>query len=152
MKLLVSGATGLVGSALLPFLAESGHSAARLVRRPPEPGSDDVFWDPAGGVLDGSALELFDACVHLSGENIAEGKWDAEKKRRIRDSRVASTELLSGRLAALPARPRTLVCASAIGYYGNRGDEVLTEASRSGNDFLASVCRDWEAATAPARV
>ncbi len=112
-------------------------------------GEPSVVWDPAMGVLDPTALEGFDAVVHLAGENIS-GRWTAKKKAEIRESRIQSTRLLSEELARLSRPPRVLVSASAVGYYGNRGDESLDESSGSGNDFLAEVCRDWEAATGPA--
>lgn len=153
MKILVSGSTGLVGSSLIPFLTTGGHEVKALVR----PGTSRASatpgaatWDPAKGSIDESALTGIDAVVHLAGESIAQGRWTAEKKRRIRESRVGSTRLLSETLAKLPQRPSTLVCASAIGFYGDRGDEVLTEESNTGSGFLAEVCREWEAATQPA--
>lgn len=151
MKILISGSSGLVGSELVPTLERAGHEVVRLVRGPPKR-AGDIAWDPAAGRLDQQALEAgaVEGVVHLAGENIAGGRWTPEQKRRIRDSRVVGTRLLSEALAALPTRPRVLVSASAVGYYGDRGDEVLTEESASGTDFLAGVCRDWEAATGPA--
>jgi len=151
MKVLVSGASGLVGSALLPFLSAGGHSVARLVRtRPPANQEGQVFWAPDSGSIDQAGLEGLDAVVHLAGENIASGRWTPELKRRILDSRVNGTRLLSEALAKCAQPPKVLVSASAIGYYGNRGDEVLTEESALGTGFLAEVCRDWEAAVEPA--
>lgn len=148
MKVLVTGSTGLVGSALVPFLLTSGHQVARLVRSPPTAGGD-VHWDPAAGRLEPTNLEGLDAVVHLAGERIT-GRWTAAKKARIRSSRVQGTRLLAETLARLARPPKTLVCASAIGYYGDRGDEVLREESPSGAGFLAEVCREWEAAARPA--
>ena len=145
MKILVTGASGLVGSALVPLLRADGHEAARLVRS--APGAGDVPWDPDAGTLGAEALEGFDGVVHLAGENIASGRWNAEKKRRIRESRVRGTRLLAGTLAALERPPRVLVSASAVGFYGDRGEEELTESSPAGTGFLAEVCREWEAAT-----
>jgi uncharacterized protein (TIGR01777 family) len=109
-----------------------------------------VGWNPETGEIDAAALEGLDAVVHLAGESIASGRWNAEKKARIRESRVKATRLLCEALAARQRRPRTLVTASAIGYYGSRGDEVLRESSSPGTGFLAEVCKDWEAATRPA--
>ncbi|GIX49643.1 MAG: hypothetical protein KatS3mg131_3854 [Candidatus Tectimicrobiota bacterium] len=149
MHVLVSGASGLIGSALVPFLTTGGHRVTRLVRTTPPP-EGAVAWNPDYGELEASALEGLDAVVHLAGENIARGRWTPEKKARIRDSRVHGTRLLCETLARLERPPQVLVSASAIGYYGNRGDELLREESPPGDDFLAQVCRDWEAATAPA--
>ncbi len=150
MNILVTGASGLIGSALVPFLAAGGHRVTRLVRSQPRPGEMAVRWDPAAGTLETSALQELDAVVHLAGENLAE-RWSAEKKTRIRESRVKGTRLLSQALAQLATPPKVLVSASAIGYYGNRGEEILTEESPSGSGFLAEVCRAWEAATEPAQ-
>ena len=145
MKILVTGATGLVGSALVRFLAGGGHEVARLGRS--GPGAGDIRWDPEAGVLEPDALEGFDGVVHLAGDNIATGRWTAEKKRRIRESRVKGTSLLAATLAGLERPPRVLVSASAIGFYGDRGEEELTEQSPAGAGFLSEVCREWEAAT-----
>jgi uncharacterized protein len=150
MKILVSGSTGLVGKALVSSLAGAGHQVTRLVRSQPGPGEKDIYWDPAGGNLDSSRLEGLDGVVHLAGESIAEGRWTAEKKARIRNSRVKGTQLLAQALAQRVQRPRTLICSSAIGYYGDRGAEILREDSRPGSGFLPDVCREWEAATKPA--
>jgi uncharacterized protein (TIGR01777 family) len=121
------------------------------VRERAAAGPDAVFWDPAAGELDAARLVGLDAVVHLAGENIAAGRWSDARKRRLRESRVAGTQLLAERLAATKSPPRVLVAASAVGFYGNRGDEVLTEASPPGKDFLADLCRDWEAAAQPAK-
>ena len=149
MKVLVSGASGLVGSALIPFLTTGGHSVTRLVRKDGASGGDgEVVWAPAAGTIDQAGLEGFDAIVHLAGENIAAGRWTPERKRRIRDSRVKGTRLLCEALTQCAQPPKVFVGASAIGYYGDRGDETLNEESGAGEGFLAEVCRDWEAATA----
>jgi uncharacterized protein (TIGR01777 family) len=149
MKILVTGSHGLVGSALAKVLKRDGHQVFALVRRPPR--SDSEFeWYPDDGELPLGQLEGLEAVVHLAGESIAQGRWTAEKKQRIRDSRVMGTELLSKSLAQLNQPPKILINASAIGYYGDRGDEILTEESTPGTDFLAQVCVDWERATEPA--
>ena len=148
MHVLVTGATGLVGSALIPFLTTEGHRVTRLVRS--QAGEGMVRWDPEAGILNGADVEGLDAVVHLAGENIAGGRWTAAQKARIRDSRVRGTELLCETLARLDQPPKVLVCASAIGYYGDRGEEALTEADAPGEGFLPEVCRAWEGATEPA--
>src|ERR1041384_5211397 len=148
MKVLVSGATGLIGSALTPLLASRGYEIVRLVRRTPQKG--EIAWDPVRGKLDAASLEGFDMVVNLAGEPIVDGKWTAEKKIKIRDSRVRGTQHLSETLATLANRPKLLVSASAVGYYGHRSDEVLPETIMPGMDFLSRVCREWEVATDPA--
>lgn len=149
MHVLVSGASGLIGSSLVPHLQKAGHRVTRLVRAPVRAGPDAVPWDPAARWIEVGKLEGIEAVVHLSGEAIL-GRWTEEKKRRVRDSRIASTRLLAESLAALKTRPRVLVCASASGYYGDRGDEVLNEDSTAGTGFLAELCREWEAAATAA--
>ena len=150
MRVAVTGATGLIGSALVPFLRGGGHEVAPL-RRQGAGAAAGPGWDPATGALSAGALDGVDAVVHLAGENIAGGRWTAARKARIRDSRVDGTRRLCEALAALPHPPSTLVAASAIGFYGDRGDEQVDESSASGAGFLADVCRAWEAAAAPAR-
>ena len=145
-RVLVSGASGLIGSALLPALQTSGYEVTRLVRGAPS--SRDVAWDPSRPLAPQS-VSGFDAVIHLAGESIV-GRWTEAKKRRIRESRVQGTRNLAEALAAAPQRPRVLISASAIGYYGDRGEEVLREDSASGVDFLSEVCREWEAAAEPA--
>ena len=149
MHVLVTGASGLIGSALVPLLTTGGHTVTRLVRSAPRPGQAEIPWDPAARSIATPALEGLDAAVHLAGENIAE-RWTAEKKARIRDSRVQGTQLLCDALAQLVKPPKVLLCASAIGYYGDRGESILREESAPGTGFLAEVCQDWEAAAAPA--
>jgi hypothetical protein len=155
MNILVSGATGLIGSALLPFLSTGGHAVVPLTRTGARPSASNqsqrVEWNPDANSISGTALEGFDAIVHLAGENIA-GRWTPAKKARIRDSRVNATRLLCKALAKLSHPPKVLVCASAVGIYGDRGDDRLDETSAPGADFLAEVGREWEAAAEPARV
>ncbi len=150
MKILVVGATGLVGSALVPLLTTGGHTVFKLSRRNSNHDAKTLVWNPEAGKIPTGELEGFDAVIHLAGEGIAHGRWTAAKKARIRDSRVGGTSLLSSTLAKLTHKPKHFLCASAIGYYGNRGDEICTETSAPGTDFLADVCRDWEKATQPA--
>ncbi len=150
MHVVVTGSTGLVGSALRSWLTTAGHQVTRLVRSTPRHGEAEVQWNPETGSVAVPGLEGVDAVIHLAGENIATGRWTAAKKWRIRDSRVRGTRVLCEALSQLAEPPKVLVSASAIGYYGDRGAEVLPETSHPGEDFLAWVCRDWEAATAPA--
>ncbi len=150
MKVLVTGASGFVGSAIVPSLADEGHFVVRLVRTAPAPGRSEVAWNPAGGTIDLDALEGLDAAIHLAGANIAAGRWTAAIKRRIRESRVGGTRLLCESFARLDRPPKVLVCASAVGYYGDGGHAVLREDSPAGTGFLAGVCREWEAAAEPA--
>ncbi|HVF45876.1 MAG TPA: TIGR01777 family oxidoreductase [Pyrinomonadaceae bacterium] len=153
MKIIVTGASGLVGSSLVPTLIGRGHEVTQLVRRASKgtnAGVREVEWRPERGEIDAAALAGHDAAVHLAGESIAAGRWTDERKRRIRESRVRGTKLLAETLARSNAPPRVLVSASATGYYGDRGDEVLTEESAAGEGFLPEVCRAWEAATGPA--
>ena len=148
MRILVSGSHGLIGKALINSLTPHGHEIVRLVRN--KPNGAEIEWQPNQGKLDAASLEGIDAVVHLAGESIASSRWSDEKKRAIHDSRVKGTALLSEALARLDRPPAVFVSASAIGYYGNRGDELLTEKSLPGDDFLAGVCADWENATKPA--
>jgi len=150
MKILVSGAHGLVGKALKKSLTKDGHEIIRLVRGESAYGKPEVEWDPERGVLDANQIEGFDVVVHLAGESIASGRWTEEKKQKIVDSRVKGTTLLSQSLASLSRPPASFISASAIGYYGSRGDELLSEQSKPGNDFLAGVCVEWEKAAEPA--
>ncbi len=148
MHIGVTGASGLVGSALVPMLTMRGDQVTRLVRR--QAGAGEATWNPEG-TFDASHLAGMDAVVHLAGENIAAARWSAKVKERIRTSRVQGTHALCKALAQMPTPPKMLVSASAIGFYGNRGDEPLTEAAAVGTGFLAEVVRDWEAAAQPAR-
>jgi uncharacterized protein len=147
MKILISGSHGLVGTALIQALESESHDIFRLVRYAPH-SETEIEWSPERYSIALARLEGFDAVVHLAGESIAEGHWTDVKKKQIRESRVKGTRLLGDALANLSQPPKTFVCASAIGYYGNRGDEILTETSAPGNDFLSGVCVEWEKATA----
>lgn len=148
MKTLISGSAGLIGSELVSFLSQQGDQVVRLVRRTPISG--EIQWDPIAGTIEANKLEGFDALIHLAGDPIAAGRWTPQKKARIRDSRVIGTQLLAESLARLTRPPKVFVCASAIGYYGNRGDEILTEESSPGSGFLGKVGQEWEKATEPA--
>ena len=153
MRIAVTGSTGLIGRAVVERLEAEGHQTVRVLRAasPPDPQRSIVKWDPAADQIEGEALEGLDAVVHLAGEPIAARRWSDEQKQRIAGSRTRGTALMAGALARLDAPPSVLVSASAIGYYGDRGDERLDESSSGGSDFLARVCREWEAAADPAR-
>lgn len=155
LTVLVTGSRGLVGAELVPFLTTGGHRVVRLVtgkgNSPFDDGTRWVNWNPAVP-LDPTVLEGVDAIIHLAGDNVAEGRWSEEKKKRILESRTIPTRHLAEAVAALPPerRPKAFVCASAVGFYGSRGDEELTEGSSRGTGFFPDVCEAWEAATAPA--
>ena len=153
MRIAVTGSTGLIGRALVERLTSDGHQTVRVVRSagPPDRQGSTVNWDPAADRIEVEGLEGLDAVVHLAGEPIAARRWSGGQKQRIAGSRARGTALLAGALARLDAPPSVLVSASAIGYYGDRGDERLDESSTGGHGFLAGVCRDWEAAADPAR-
>jgi uncharacterized protein (TIGR01777 family) len=148
LRVAVTGASGLIGSALVERLAEEGHQVLRMVRRPPR-GAGEARWDPDAEHFDAGALNGVDAVVHLAGESVV-GRWTAEKKAAIRRSRIHSTRILADGLARLADPPRVLACASAVGYYGDRGDEAMHEGSSAGGGFLAGVVSEWEAAAGPA--
>lgn len=150
MKILVSGSSGLIGSRAVPFLESEGHEVWRLQRQPIS-GSQQIYWDPLAGMLDSDRLNGFAAVLHLAGENIAAGRWNRKRMHRIHASRVDGTTLLCERLAAAQQPPALLISASAVGAYGDRGEEPLDESSDLGQGFLAEVCADWEAACTPAQ-
>lgn len=151
MNILISGSTGMIGSALIEVLQALNHRLTRLVRSPLPGREPTVQWNPATATLNAGEIESFDAVVHLAGESIASRRWTAAQKARILDSRVQGTKFLSSILAKLSRPPKVLVCASAIGYYGHRGDTILREDSGAGTGFLAEVCEAWEQAAEAAR-
>ncbi|MEY2966256.1 MAG: hypothetical protein RLY50_306 [Actinomycetota bacterium] len=148
MKILVTGASGLIGSALVPSLGAHGHSVVRAVRRPARDG--EVQWNPADGILDPAHLAGVDAVVHLAGAGIGDKRWSDSYKREILESRTKSTDLLARSIAAAENGPKVFLSGSAIGIYGPRGDEELPENASHGDGFLADVCRQWEEASGPA--
>jgi len=154
VRVAVTGSSGLIGTALCARLRAEGHDVVRLVRRPAAAGGDpglvEARWEPVAGTIDTAALAGVDAAVNLAGAGIGDRRWTDERKRELHDSRIRSTDLLASTLAKLEPRPAVLVSGSAVGYYGDRGDEVLTETSGPGDDLLARLCVDWEAATEPA--
>ena len=148
MKIVISGASGLIGKSLVSQLQQHGHDVVRLVRRAANTG--EIMWDPKAGVLDSSALEGTDAVIHLSGAGIGDKRWTSSYKREILESRTITTSLIANTIANMSRKPSVFLCGSAIGIYGPRGDEQLTEVSTNGTSFLADVCEQWEAAAKPA--
>jgi hypothetical protein len=148
-KIVITGASGVLGAALVPFLCTQGHSVKRMIRKMPEQ-PDEAFWNPYHQEIDKQAFENIDTVIHLAGEYIGEGRWTPQKKKRIVGSRVKGTQFLAHTLCNLKKPPKTLICASAIGYYGNRGEEILTESSSKGSGFVSDVCEQWEKAAKPA--
>ena len=148
MKIVISGASGLIGTQLVAKLSSSGHEVVRLVRRSPKPG--EIQWNPKSGTLDAAALEGTDAVIHLSGAGIGDKRWTDGYRKEILDSRTATTALLATTMASLSRKPSVFLSGSAIGIYGARNDEQLTEVSTHGTGFLAEVCEQWEAAAKPA--
>lgn len=147
MKILMSGSSGLIGSALLPFLADFGYHICPILRKKPKKSNfATVVWDLEQQKLLQGNLEGFDAVIHLAGEQISSGRWTAERKKRIYESRIQSTKFLVKELKKLQKPPKLLICASAVGYYGDRGDDWIDEKKRYGYGFLASLCHDWEKA------
>ena len=147
LRILISGASGLLGSTLIPFLTTGGHHVMPLVRRLPNKKKGEIQWDPANSRLDLDHAGPIDAVIHLSGENIGEGHWTQEKKKRIINSRTKSTRLIAETISKMKTPPKVFVCASAIGYYGDRKNTLLDESDPPGNDFISEVCHTWEAST-----
>ena len=150
MRVAVAGSSGLIGSALCSRLEAGGHHVTRVLRRAVAPGEHALAWDPNAGKIERDKLDGLDAIVNLAGAGIGDRRWSLARKQLVMDSRTQSTALIAGAIAALDNPPRVLVNASAIGFYGDRGDETITEQTGPGSDFLAVVCQLWEAATAPA--
>lgn len=155
MKIAITGSTGLVGSHLVTYLESKGHEIYRLVRN--KAGSTqvspnnthEIFWSPEKHEIEKNKLEGMDTLIHLAGDSVASGRWSESKKKSIRQSRVLGTSLIAKTISALKKPPQTILSASAIGFYGNRGDEILTEESQPGSGFLTEVCLEWEKAWAP---
>lgn len=148
MKVVITGSHGLIGSNLSDFLSQQGHDITRLVRTRPT-GAHEAYWNPEKGEIDANALEGVDAIIHLAGENIAEGRWNQSKKARIKNSRIQGTHLLSETVIGLKKPPSVFICASAIGFYGDRGKSPVDEASMAGSGFLTELCQAWERACLP---
>jgi len=151
LRILVTGASGVIGRDLLPLLTTGGHQVFTLVRRRPDAAKGEIYWDPANGILNESDLPEIDGVIHLAGEYIGLGRWKEEKKRRVIDSRIKGTRLLAGVLAGRSKPPKVFLCASAVGFYGNGRDRIIDETHPSGNDFISEVCRLWEKGTESAR-
>jgi uncharacterized protein (TIGR01777 family) len=149
LKIIISGASGMIGTALTQFLTGGGHEVRALVRRKPQ--GSEIFWDPDKGQIDPNSVDNADVVIHLAGENIGAGRWTAERKKRIMESRAVGTNFLSQTLASLRNPPKVFISSSAIGFYGDRGEEILTEQSPMGKGFLTDVCRAWEEAAEPAK-
>ena len=145
-KILVAGSSGTIGTQLVAFLDTGGHEVWRLVRRKPKENANELQWDPSAGELSSEILEGFDTIIHLGGEGIGDKRWNSKRKKTIRDSRVDSTSLISDAISKMENKPEVMILASAIGWYGDRGEEELDEESESGQGFLPEVCADWESA------
>lgn len=150
LRILVTGASGILGRALVPFLKTGGHQVWTLVRRPPEPSKNEIYWDPSKNEIDRDSLPEIDGVIHLAGEYIGLGRWTAEKKKRIVESRTLGTDLLARTLARQSIKPRVFLSASAVGYYGDCGNELIDEGYAQGEDFISLVCDEWEKAAQPA--
>ena len=149
MKILISGSHGFIGTVLCDYLKSREHTLLRLIRPTQIAKSDQVFWNPHEGYIEHAKLEGVEAVIHLAGENLF-GRWNAKKKEAIYNSRIMGTAFLAERLAAMKEKPKVLICASAIGYYGDRGEHECLESADAGEGFLAEVCKDWESAAEPA--
>lgn len=150
LRVLISGASGVLGSALVPLLTTGGHEVWTLVRRRPEPGKQEIFWDPRHGVLNANELPELDGVIHLAGEYIGLGRWSAAKKRKVVESRTRGTALLAATIGSLPRKPEVFLSASAVGYYGDCREALVTEEDPCGTDFISEVCSAWEQAATPA--
>ena len=150
LRILVTGASGVIGRDLLPLLTTGGHQVFTLVRRAPNPSKGEVYWEPANGILNVSDLPEIDAVIHLAGEYIGLSRWSNKKKRRVLDSRIKGTKLLAETFAALRRPPKVFLCASAVGYYGDSQDRIVDETAPPGDNFISEVCRLWEKGTKPA--
>ena len=150
-RILIAGSSGMIGTQLVAFLDTGGHDVWRLVRRPVKEGANELQWDPSSGEMDEGLLEGFDSIIHLGGEGIGDKRWSKNRKKAIRDSRVDSTNVLSSAISKMSQKPEVFILASAIGWYGDRGDEELNEESEHGEGFLPSICKEWEAAASDAR-
>ena len=150
LTVLISGASGVIGSALVPFLTTGGHRVMRLVRGAPDNNPEEVSWDPIEGRMDLDPSEKIDVVIHMAGENIGNQRWTAKKKKKITDSRNKGTRLIAEKISQLHTKPRVFLCASAIGYYGDRGDLTVTEQDGAGDDFISDVCSQWENSASPA--
>ena len=149
-KVAISGATGLIGRKLCDALSKDGYQVFKLIRHKDSSNANTIYWNPLTNEIEQDKLEGSDCVVHLAGENIASGRWNHARKLRIKNSRVLGTQLISATLAKLEHKPKVFVCASAIGFYGSRADEIMTEDSGAGSGFLAEVGQAWEASSAKA--
>jgi uncharacterized protein (TIGR01777 family) len=150
-RILITGSSGLIGSHLSTFLSKQGYNISHLVRKKNSNEGSEIYWDPTEELIANTSLEGFDTVIHLAGATIASWPWNQNKKALIKNSRVQGTHFLSKSLAELRSKPPLLICASAIGYYGHRGEELLDESSPAGRGFLSQVCQEWEAAADPAK-
>ncbi len=150
LRILITGASGVLGSALRPLLTTGGHEVWTLVRRMPNRSNNEIYWDPAQDQLNLAGLPPFDGVIHLAGDNIGEGRWTSAKKQRVIDSRVQGTGLIARTIAALPVKPKVFLSASAVGFYGNCLDCCMREEDRAGGDFISDVCTLWEQSARPA--
>ena len=151
MRILLSGSTGLVGSELKNFLTGNGHQIINLIRYKDSENTTNIYWNYENNKIDFKRIENVDCVIHLAGENISAKRWSEKQKKKILDSRIQSTNFLIETLIRLEKKPHTFICASAIGYYGNRGNEILSETSNKGNSFLSNVCDEWEKSTSKAK-
>lgn len=150
LRILISGASGILGSALKPLLTTGGHEVWTLVRRKADPQANEIYWDPQQGIIDTASLPALDGVIHLAGDNIGVGRWSKEKKKRVIDSRVQGTRLIAQTIAGLSPKPKVFLSASAVGFYGDCVDTCICEKEPSGIDFISGVCSMWEQSARPA--